>query len=176
MDPLAAPDLLAAELPAIAIEAFRAQLARVVADLPGAPVVAVSSPWRAPEHGLFVHLHALEAVRDPSPVPMRPDATRTGPALRWRLQLLIGAFGPDDGATHRLAGRVAVCLARAPLLDGTALAAAAGALGLASEPVAAGHARALAAPIALTDMTSLWQRFAPMRYSLSQAATLDVQL
>lgn len=152
------------DLPAIAVEALRARIETAIADLPLGPVALVSSPWRAPEHGVFVHLHTLAPMSNraarPSP---RDPATTTG----WALRLLVGAFGPDDLAIHRLMGRVARGLDATPVLDGASLATAAGRLGLEETGMAAHVAHILREDLGIDDMTRLWQRFAPMRYSLS---------
>ncbi|MFG1478645.1 Pvc16 family protein [Xanthobacter sp. V4C-4] len=155
-----------ADLPAIAMEALRAHVEHAIADLPGAPTALVSSPWRAPEHGVFVHLHALAPIlgQDARPRP----ATSTPPSAGWALRVLIGAFGPHDLAVHRLMGRVAATLQGAPVLTAEALAAAARALELDGAAVAGRRAQLMREDLGIDDMTRLWQRFAPMRYSLSE--------
>ncbi|MDQ0505087.1 Pvc16 family protein [Xanthobacter agilis] len=161
----------AADLPAIAVEALRTRLETAIADLPGQPSVLVSSPWRAPEFGLFIHLHALALeTRAPHP-PLHAAGAHplgaTPPRPAWTLRLLIGAFASDDGAIHRLMGRAALALHTDPLLTSDALADAARRLGL-PDPTASA-AQVASDEIGCADMSRLWQRFAPMRYSLSAA-------
>lgn len=164
------------DLPALAVDALRQALSAAVADLGPGVEVATSSPWRAPELGLFLHLFELAPARDPAQVPTFPtDAPRlssarlSSPRLSWRLRVLIGAFGPDDVTIHRLIGRALATLAEHPILTPEEMMAAAQRLGIES----AGSARSARVSVEDMDigaMTALWQRFAPMRYSLSLAA------
>lgn len=151
------------DLPAIALEALRGLLEEAMARLPGEPVVRVSSPWQGPEHGLFVHLYDI-AGRDP--------AATAEP--RWRLRLLIGAFAATDLDVHRLMGHASAALLARPRIEADDMAAAATRLHL-PEPAPAGlHARLGAEALSIDDMTRLWRRFAPMRYSLSSGWRLEI--
>ncbi|WP_238120767.1 MULTISPECIES: Pvc16 family protein [unclassified Xanthobacter] len=157
------------DLPALAVEALRRALAEAVADIDPAAMVAVSSPWRAPENGLFLHLYDLEPWRDPAPKPQAP----LRPAPSWRLRLLAGAFGPSDLAIHRLIGATTAQLLAQPVIAPEQLQAAAVALGLAPE-AAARRAHVRLQPLDIAAMTALWQRFAPMRYSLSLGVEISI--
>ncbi|WP_234051772.1 MULTISPECIES: hypothetical protein [unclassified Xanthobacter] len=168
------PDMREADLPAIAVEALRARLESAVSDLPDSPAALVSSPWRAPEYGLFVHLHGLAPAA--SPLAPRPLAAGQGTrgAGQWQLRLLIGAFAPEDTAIHRLMARAAMTLSAEPLFDAASLAKAAHRLSC-DEGITAGRiCEAHREDLSLDDMTRLWRRFAPMRYSLSAAWRLDL--
>lgn len=164
------------DLPALAMDALRQVLAAAVADLGPGVVVAASAPWRAPELGLFLHLFELAPARELAQAPTSPsDGPRlssprlSSPRLSWRLRVLIGAFGPDDLTIHRLIGRALAALTEHPLLTPDEMTAAAQRLGLESAG-SARSARVIVEDMDIAAMTALWQRFAPMRYSLSLAA------
>lgn len=166
-----------ADLPAIAVEAVRARLETAIADLPGQPSVLASSPWRAPEYGLFVHLHALAVAQPLGSGPVAGAALPAGRAQGprgWKLHMLIGAFAPEEVAIHRLMARAAAVLDTDPSFGQESLREAARQLGLNTMAMTGRVAQLLRDDISLEDMTRLWRRFAPMRYSLSGAWRLDL--
>lgn len=147
-----------------------------VADLPGAPVVALASPWRAPELGVSLHLFEVAPLQRPAPVPAGPAAApaeAAGPAASWRLRFLASAFAQDDLMCHRLAGSLTAAVLGTPVVGGTTLADVAGRAGLSPGGLDTRRATFRLDPVTIEEMTSLWKRFAPMRYTLSLVIACD---
>lgn len=159
------------DLLAVATLSFCAELRDAFAALPGAPQVMAASPWNGPDHGASVHLHAF------APAPGVRNAPAPGMEAPRALQLryLLSFFGPDDLCAHRLAGRAAELILERPVVTGEALARAAEAAGLDSAGLhGTGQMRLLLEGLTISDMTQLWQRFAPMRYALSLGVACEI--
>lgn len=160
------------DLVAVAAAALCARLGDSLSGLPGRPEVVAAAPWRGPDCGISVHLHGFSPA-----VGMRNESLpgRGGtPSQTLMLRFLLSFFGPDDLLIHRLAGRAADVILSMPALSGDALAGPAQVAGLEAGSFADARMHLALDSLSIDEMTSLWQRFAPMRYTLSLGVRCDI--